>query len=197
MHDPVLVVLKVWTSRMWTRWLPGVFAVVVATESGSVAQAQAGSRGTWTFSTDSSNNLVIQDLEAFATATGRVGDTLCLQYHPACPSSSDRRANDLRLARPRYVLRGNGGGKGFEWRVEPDNPAVRDTGTTLPFLVGGVEQGMVQIVSSPGPWTIELQRIPASELRVGDGKRWNVFLRFAEAPADPNMNACWIEIPCP
>ena len=74
---------------------------------------------------------------------------------------------------------------------------MRDTGTTLPFLVGGVEQGMVQIVSSPGPWTIELQRIPASELRVGDGKRWNVFLRFAEVPADPSVNACWIEMPCP
>ena len=82
MHDPLLVVLKVWTSRMWTRWLPGVFAVVVATEGGSVAQVP-GSRGTWTFSTDSSNNLVIQDLEAFSTGTGRVGDALCLQYHPA------------------------------------------------------------------------------------------------------------------
>jgi hypothetical protein len=163
----------------------------------SAARAQAGVRGTWTFSTDSANNLVIQDLEAFTTATGRVGDALCLQYHPSCPSSFDRRANDLRVARPRYVLRGNGGGKGFEWRVEPGQPTVRDTGATLPFLVGGVEQGMVQIVSSPGPWTIDLQRIPAAELRVGDGKRWNVYLRFAETPPDASAQACWIEIGCP
>lgn len=193
MHDQMCVAL-----RVWMRWFPGLVAVLMAAGS---AQAQAaGSRGTWTFSTDSANNLVIQDLEAFATATGRVGEALCLQYYPACPSSFDRRANDQRLARPRYVLRGtgaNGGGKGFEWRVEPADPQVRDTGATLPFLVGGVEQGMVQIVSSPGPWTIELQRIPASELRVGDGKRWNVFLRFAEAPPDPSADACWIEVGCP
>ena len=180
MHDKVCAVLLI-----------AVTAVV------SAAEAQTGPRATWTFSTDSANNLVIQDLEAFATATGRIGDSLCLQYHPSCPSSSDRRANDLRLARPRYALRGNGGGKGFEWRVEPGQPTVRDTGATLPFLVGGVEQGMVQIVSSPGPWTIELQRIPAAELRVGDGKRWNVFLRFSEAPPDASVAACWIEVGCP
>ena len=190
MHDPMSVAL-----RVWMRWLPAVLVIAMAGES--VARAQAGSRGTWTFSTDSANNLVIQDLEAFTTATGRVGDALCLQYYPACPSSSDRRANEQRLARPRYTLRGNGGGRGFEWRVEPGNPAVRDPGTTLPFLVGGVEQGMVQIVSSPGPWTIELQRIPASELRVADGKRWNVFVRFAEVPPDPSADACWIEVGCP
>ena len=98
------------------------------------------------------------------------------------------------------MLRGtgaNGGGKGFEWRVEPGQPTVRDTGATLPFLVGVVEQGMVQIVSTPGPWTIELQRIPAAELRVGDGKRWNVFLRWSEAPPDARADACWIEVGCP
>lgn len=190
MHDQMCVAL-----RVWMRCFPAVVALLTAAGS---AQAQAaGSRGTWTFSTDSANNLVIQDLEAYTTATGRVGDALCLQYYPACPSSFDRRANDLRLARQRYVLRGTGAGKGFEWRVEPADPQVRDTGPTLPFLVGGVEQGMVQIVSSPGPWTIELQRIPASELRVGDGKRWNVFLRFAEAPPDPSADACWIEVGCP
>jgi hypothetical protein len=192
MYDQMCVAL-----RVWMRCFPAIVAILVAASS---AQAQAGSRGTWTFSTDSANNLVIQDLEAFTTATGRVGEALCLQYYPSCPSNSDRRANDLRLARPRYVLRGtgaNGGGKGFEWRVEPGDPTVRDTGATLPFLVGGVEQGMVQIVSTPGPWTIELQRIPAAELRVGDGKRWNVLLRLSEAPPDARAAACWIEVGCP
>ncbi|HEY6552677.1 MAG TPA: hypothetical protein VI669_04945, partial [Vicinamibacteria bacterium] len=100
--------------------LPAILAVAIAGEG--AARAQAGPGATWTFSTDSANNLVIQDLEAFTTSTGRVGDALCLQYYPACPSSFDRRANDLRLARSRYVLRGtggtggngaNGGGKGF------------------------------------------------------------------------------------
>ncbi|HVG06271.1 MAG TPA: hypothetical protein VNM67_01090 [Thermoanaerobaculia bacterium] len=177
------------------RCFPALVAILAAAGS---AQAQTASSATWTFSTDSANNLVIQDLEAFKTATGRVGEALCLQYYPACPSNFDRRANDLKLARPRYVLRGTGGGgKGFEWRVEPGQPTVRDTGATLPFLVGGVEQGMVQTVSSPGPWTIELQRIPAAELRVGDGKRWNVFLRWSEAPPDPSTAACWIEVGCP
>ena len=195
MHDQMSVAL-----RVWMRCFPAIVAILAGLGGEGSAQAQAGSRGTWTFSTDGSNNLVIQDLEAFSTATGRVGDALCLQYHPACPSSFDRRANDLRLARPRYVLRGtgaNGGGKGSEWRVEPGQPTVRDTGATLPFLVGGVEQGMVQIVSSPGPWAVDMQRIPASELRVGDGKRWNVFLRLSEAPPDPSAQACWIEVGCP
>ncbi len=189
MHDQMCVAL-----RVWMRCFLVTVALLTATVS---AQAQAG---TWTFSTDGANNLVIQDLEAFTTATGRVGEALCLRYYPSCPSGSDRRANDMRLARPRYVLSGtgaNGGGKGFEWRVEPGQPTVRDTGATLPFLVGGVEQGMVQIVSTPGPWTIELQRIPAAELRVGDGKRWNVFLRWSEAPPDPSADACWIEVGCP
>jgi len=186
MHDQMFVAL-----RLWMRCFPVLVAILAAT---GAAQAQAG---TWTFSTDGANNLVIQDLEAFTTATGRVGEALCLRYYPSCPSGSDRRANDMRLARPRYVLSGNGGGKGFEWRVEPGQPTVRDTGATLPFLVGGVEQGMVQIVSTPGPWTIELQRIPAAELRVGDGKRWNVFLRWSEAPPDASADACWIEVGCP
>lgn len=172
------------------------FAAILALVAAAGAEAQTGTRGTWTFSTDSANNLVIQDLEAFATATGRVGAPLCLQYHPSCPSSFDRRANDLRLARNRYTLRGNGGRDG-EWRIEVGNPAVRDAATTLPFQVGVLEQGTVQVVSSPGPWTIDLQRIPNVELRVGDGKRWNVFLTLSEPPPNPDADACWIEIDCP
>jgi hypothetical protein len=170
-----------------------LLAAVLAVAS---AAAQTGAGGTWTFSTDSANNLVIQDVEAFSTATGRVGAPLCLQFYPACPSSFDRRANDLRLARTRYTVRGNGG-KEAEWRVELGEPTVRDTGTTLPLQVGVLEQGMVQVVSSPGPWAINLQRIPASELHVNDGKRWNVFLTLSEAPPSPGAEACWIEVACP
>ncbi|HWM95387.1 MAG TPA: hypothetical protein VN493_31830 [Thermoanaerobaculia bacterium] len=182
--------------RVWLGCLAAAVAVIAVVASAGVAHAQTGARGTWTFSTDSANNLVIQDLEAFTTATGRVGAPVCLQYHPSCPSSSDRRANDLRLAKPRYALRGSGG-KEPEWRVEVGQPTVRDAGTTLPFQVSVMEQGMVQVVSSPGPWAVNLQRIPAAELRVADGKRWNVFLTLSEAPPDPEAAACWIEVACP
>jgi hypothetical protein len=159
----------------------------------SETAADTATANTWTFSVDSANNLVIQDLEAF-NAAQVTGMRLCLRYQPACPSASDRRAADLRLAKPRYILRG--GGAGGDWRVEPGAPTVRDTGAVMPFQVGGVEQGMVQIVSSPGVWSVDLQRIPASELRVGDGKRWNVFLTLAGAPPDPGIESCWIEVGC-
>ena len=159
---------------------------------GASAQSEAGA-STWTFSVDSSNNLVVQDLEAF-NAAQVTGMRLCLRYYSACPSASDRRSADLRLARPRYTLRGNGAGG--DWRIEPGQPTVRDTGSVLPFQVGGVEQGMVQIVSSPGAWAVDLQRIPASELRVGDGKRWNVFLTLSGSPPDSGAESCWIEVGC-
>jgi hypothetical protein len=191
MHDQMCVAL-----RVWMRCFPAVLVVLAVLGAGVSAQAQSGVRGTWTFSTDSANNLVIQDLEAFSTATGRVGAPLCLRFYTSCPSNFDRRANDLRVARPRYTLRGNGG-KEAEWRIEPGQPTVRDTGTTLPFLVGVMEQGMVQVVSSPGPWAVNLQRIPAAELRVGDGKRWNVFLTLSEASPPDGIPACWIEVACP
>lgn len=158
---------------------------------GASAQSEA-TVNTWTFSVDSANNLVIQDLEAF-NAAQVTGMRLCLRYHPACPSASERRSADLKLARPRYTLRGSG--QGGDWRIEPGQPTLRDTGSVLPFQVGGVEQGMVQIVSSPGAWAVDLQRIPASELRVGDGKRWNVFLTLSGAPAD-GAESCWIEVGC-
>lgn len=181
--------------RVWMRWIPAVLALVLAGESRASAQA-AGSSDVWTFSTDSANNLVIQDLEAFATATGRVGAPLCLQFRAACPSSFDRRANDLRLARNRYALPG-AAGRDNEWRIELGQLVVRDTGTTLPVVVGGIEQGTVQIVSSPGPWTVDLQRIPNVELRAGDGKRWNVYLTFSEPPPSADADACWLEVGCP
>lgn len=166
--------------------------VAILGPGGASAQSSGANVNTWTFSVDSAKNLVVQDLEAF-NAAQVTGMRLCLRYYPACPSASDRRSADLRLARPRYTLRGSGSG---DWRVEPGQPTVRDTGAVLPFQVGGVEQGMVQVVSSPGSWTVDLQRIPASELRVGDGKRWNLFLTLAGSPADPGIESCWIEVGC-
>jgi hypothetical protein len=167
-------------------------ALLLALAGSARAQSPAASN-TWTFSTDSANNLVIQDLESLATAQSVVGASLCLRYYPACPSFTDRRSADLRLAKPRYLLRA--GGKGGDWRVEPGQPVIRDTASILPFQVGVQEQGMVQIVSSPGEWAVDLQRIPAAELRVGDGKRWNVFLTLSRAP-EPGAAGCWIEAGC-
>lgn len=182
--------------RAWkmTHLAIAAFLAALASPDGLWAQEGAGSSNTWTFSTDSANNLVIQDLETFSSAQGVTGQALCLSYRPACPSSSERRANDLQLARTRYTLRG-AGGKGAEWRVELGQPTSRDSATVLPFLVGVLEQGVVQVVSSPGAWSVDLQRIPAAELRVGDGKRWNVYLTLAAPPAD--ANSCWIEVGCP
>ena len=40
-------------------------ALAILAATGSAQAQAAGSQGTWTFSTDSANNLVIQDLEAF------------------------------------------------------------------------------------------------------------------------------------
>lgn len=169
-----------------------ILAILAALLSPGGASAQSEAAvNTWTFSVDPSNNLVVQDLEAF-NAAQVTGMRLCLRYYPACPSASDRRAADLKLARPRYTLRGNG--SNGDWRVEPGQPTLRDTGSVLPFQVGGVEQGMVQIVSSPGAWAVDLQRIPASELRVGDGKRWNVFLTLSGSP--PQGESCWVEVGC-
>jgi hypothetical protein len=169
-------------------------AIVLLLALAGPAGAQSpGDVNTWTFSTDTSNNLVIQDLESLATAQGVVGAPLCIRYYPACPSATDRRSADLRLAKPRYLLRA--GGKGGDWRVEPGQPVIRDTATVLPFQVGVQEQGMVQEVSTPGAWTVDLQRIPAAELRVGDGKRWNVFLTLT-GPPEPGAGGCWIEVGC-
>lgn len=182
--------------REWMRFrFPVVIAVALAAMAAAVAAAQVPeARDTWTFSRDGTNNLVIQDLEAFVETRG-TGSAICLQFRPVCPSSFDRRANDLRLARPRYILRGIGG-RETDWRIDIGDPAVRSTGTTLPFQVGGVEQGAVQVVSSPGPWTVNLQRIPATELRVGDGKRWNVYLTLSDVPQEGTIG-CWLEVACP
>jgi hypothetical protein len=167
-------------------------AILVPGAASAQSETPSGSASTWTFSIDSANNLVIQDLDAFKAAQV-TGMRLCVRYYPACPSATDRRSADLKLVKPRYTLRGNG--SGGDWRIEPGQPTVRDTGSVLPFQVGGVEQGMVQVVSSPGAWSVDLQRIPASELRVGDGKRWNVFLTLSGSPPESG-EGCWIEVSC-
>lgn len=181
------------TVRVRVRCVLALAALFAILESGGASAQSEANANTWTFSVDSANNLVVQDLEAFKAAQV-TGMRLCLRYYPACPSATDRRSADLRLARQRYTLRGSG--PGGDWRIEPGQPTVRDTGAVLPFQVGGVEQGMVQLVSSPGAWAVDLQRIPASELRVGDGKRWNVFLALSGSPPDPTAESCWIEVGC-
>lgn len=191
MKDRERVSVRAWKM---TRLAIAAFLAAVASPEGLMAQGGQGS-GTWTFSTDSANNLVVQDLESFSSAQGVSGQALCLNFRPVCPSSSERRANDLALARTRYTLRGPGG-KSAEWRVELGQPTSRDSATILPFQVGVLEQGMVQVVSAPGAWSVDLQRIPAAELRVGDGKRWNVYLTLASPPV-PDADSCWIEVACP
>lgn len=189
MHDMTWVAF-----REWMRLSSAAVVLVVIATGVAVAQSAEG-RDTWTFSRDSTNNLVIQDLDAFVSTQARTGGALCLQFRPVCPSSFDRRANDLRLAKPRYILRGIGG-RETDWRIDLSQPALRSTGTTSSFQVGGVEQGAVQVVSSPGPWSVDLQRIPAAELRVGDGKRWNVLLTLSDVPQEGSIG-CWLEVTCP
>jgi hypothetical protein len=168
-------------------------SIVIATflsSDSSLAQSGAATN-TWTFSADSSNNLVIQDLSSFSTSQGEVlGSPICLQYLPVCPT--DR--NDLLPTRRRYTVRGMRG-NGMEWRIDLGRVALQDGGgMTLPLEVGVGEQGVVQVVSSPGAWNVDLQRIPAVELRAGDGKKWRVALSMTEgATAD----GCWIEVQCP
>jgi len=190
MHDKDRAALRV---KGGICFVTAILLITLAGSGAALAQSP-GTGNTWTFSTDASNNLVIQDLESLAAAQGVVGQPVCLRFYPVCPSATERRSADLRVARPRYILRA--GGKGGDWRVEPGQPTVRDTGTVLPFQVGVQEQGMVQVVSTPGAWSVDLQRIPAAELRVGDGKRWNVFLSLSEAPPASASETCWIEVGC-
>jgi hypothetical protein len=148
----------------------------------------AGPPNVWTFSTDASNNLVIQDFSSFASGQGgTVGQLICLQYAAPCPSDTAR-------LRKKYSLRGNGG-KASEWRLELGDAVFPQGGMSLPMTANITgDKGTVQAVSSPGPWTIDLQRIPAVELRAGEGKKWKVALNLEKAEAGAG---CWIEVQCP
>ncbi len=178
--------------RLETRFFPLVMALL-AIPASSPAQAPetspvpAGALNTWTFSTDASNNLVIQDLSSFSSSQGTaVGQSICLQFVMPCPTDAVR-------TRRRYSLR-NQREKGAEWRMELGEASFQNGAMTLPVQVGVIEQGVVQILSSPGPWTADLRRIPAAELRAGEGKKWNVTLSLAE---DSSGQGCWIEVQCP
>lgn len=179
--------------RVRVEWALICAVLVAILVPGGVAAQDGEAMNTWTFSVDSANNLVIQDLVTF-NAAQVTGMRLCLLYYPECPSATDRRSSDLKLTKPRYILRGSG--PGGDWRIEPGKPTVRDTGAVLPFQVGGVEKGIVQVVSSPGVWSVDLQRIPATELRVGDGKVWNVFLTLSGPPPGSGIEGCWAEVSC-
>lgn len=147
---------------------------------------EGGAANVWTFSTDSSNNLVIQDLASLRA--GQVaGQTVCLQWLPICP-------DDVPRPRRRYSIR-NLRDKNAEWRIEVGEPVFPDGSMSLPLEVGVGEVGMVQVMSGEGPWTVDLRRVPAVELNAGDGKRWKVGINLTS----PNATAsgCWVEVQCP
>lgn len=164
----------------------------------SMAQAPAvppDAASTWTFATDTSNNLVIQDLESLSTAPAGsiVGTPVCLRYFNSCPSNSDRRDSGLRTARARYSIRG--ADRSTEWRLEPGGATFREDGMVLSLQIGA-EKGMAQALSSQGSWRASVKQVPASELRAGDGKRWNVFL-ILEGAQPAEGEGCWLELSCP
>jgi hypothetical protein len=165
---------------------PGISAAQTP-EQAPAGEAPA-STNVWTFSVDTSNNLVIQDLSSFASAQGTVvGQPVCLQFTSPCPTDSVRN-------RRKYSVRG-AGGRGTEWRLDLGDTVFPEGGMSLPLQAGvTADKGTVQAVSSPGPWTIDLQRIPAAELRAGEGKKWKVALRLEKADAG---GSCWLEVQCP
>jgi hypothetical protein len=169
---------------------PGMSAAQTPEQApaGTVLEEASAATSVWTFSTDSSNNLVIQDLASFASAQGPVvGQPICLRFATPCPSDSAR-------IRRKYSVRG-AGGRGKEWRLDLGDMVFPEGGMSLPFQAGvTADTGTVQAVSSPGPWTIDLQRIPAAELRAGEGKKWKVALRLEKADAG---GSCWVEVGCP
>lgn len=144
----------------------------------------SGAANVWTFSTDSSNNLVVQDLASLNTAPAS-GDTLCFQWMSACP-------NDVPKPRRRYSLR-NVRDKNGEWRLEVGEARFSDAGMTLPLEVA-VNEGMVQVVSGEGPWAVDLKRIPAVETKAGEGKKWKLGIALTTGATN---EGCWVEVQCP
>jgi hypothetical protein len=145
----------------------------------------SGAASVWTFSTDASNNLVVQDLASLSAAP-TAGDSVCIQWMQTCP-------NDVPKPRRRYSIR-NLRDKNAEWRIEIGQATFSNSGMTLPLEVGVGEVGMVQVVSGDGPWTVDLRRIPGVELNAGDGKRWRLGLNLASGATS---EGCWIEVQCP
>ena len=149
------------------------------------AQSGPGAANVWTFSTDSANNLVVQDL-ASLNAAPVTGSVVCIQWMSTCP-------NDVPKPRRRYALR-NVRDKNEEWRIEVGDTRVSDTGMMLPLEVGVGGTSMVQVVSGDGPWTVDLKRVPAVELRAEEGKKWKLSLNLSSGVTS---EGCWIEVQCP
>lgn len=144
----------------------------------------SGAANVWTLSTDSSNNLVVQDLASLTTAPAS-GTTVCVQWVPVCPT-------DVPKPRRRYSLR-NVREKTGEWRIEVGEPTFSDAGMTLPLEVA-VGEGMVQVVSGEGPWSVDMRRIPAVETKAGEGKKWKLGINLTTGATN---EGCWIEVQCP
>lgn len=151
----------------------------------ATSQSGPGAANVWTFSTDSSNNLVVQDL-ASLKASPATGAAVCIQWMATCP-------NDVPKPRRRYLLR-NLRDKNAEWRIDLGDTRISDAGMTLPLEVGVGETGMVQVVSGDGPWTVDLKRIPGVELKAGDGKKWKLSLNLSSGVTS---EGCWVEVQCP
>ena len=157
--------------------------------AGAPASGAAVPVNVWAFCTDRANNLLIQDLPSFTSAPAGsvVGQSACVQFAAPCPSDSAR-------TRRRYSLR-NSRERNSEWRLDLGDPAFANGGMSLPLTANIVsEKGTVQVVSSPGPWSVNLTRIPAAELRAGEGKKWKVDLVLEKA--EPGAG-CWVEVQCP
>ena len=159
-------------------------AAFLALPEAAPAQSGPGAANVWTFSTDSSNNLVVQDL-ASLNAAPATGTVVCIQWISTCP-------NDVPKPRRRYSLR-NQREKNTEWRIEVGDTRISDAGMTLPLEVGVGEVGTVQVVSGEGPWTVDLRRIPGVELKASDGKKWKMGLNLASGASS---EGCWIEVQC-
>lgn len=165
-------------------------AALLATTDSALSQdsGPSGAANVWTFSTDSSNNLVIQDLASLSAVQGAVaGSPICIQWMQACPT-------DVPKPRRRYSIR-TLRDKNAEWRIEVGETRYTDAGMTLPLEVGVGETGMVQVVSGDGPWQVDLRRVPTVEQNAGDGKKWRVGLNLNAAGI--TSDGCWIEVQCP
>jgi hypothetical protein len=173
-------------SRLATLALLLVAAGLAVPEIALAQGTGPGAANVWTFSTDSSNNLVVQDLASLNAAGVAAGEAVCIQWIATCPT-------DVPKPRRRYLLR-NVRDRNGEWRIEIGNATFSDTGMALPLEVGVGDTAMVQVVSSEGPWTVDLRRVPAVELRAGDGKKWKLSLNLSSGATS---EGCWVEVQCP
>src|SRR5262245_20623354 len=110
--------------RLVTLALSLVAAGLAVPETALAQGTGPGAANVWTFSTDSSNNLVVQDLASLSAAGAVKGQAVCIQWVAVCPT-------DVPKPRRRYLLR-NTREKNGEWRIEIGNATSSDTGMALP-----------------------------------------------------------------